>query len=601
MVLTPFLLQDVAATVESVVEDNSKRRDFVDEPSATNSDTENLEGKGSWVQNLPSPVAPAPMAGFLGSSPVETNEVEEHAGRQEPVPCQDEANVAIDFSWSVSETVYDLVHCTPLILDYGNLTALTDKDVLVWAAFRYDTVDFQTVVDNSSVGTTIILPEPLIITIQPMGSVTVIIREEVFGAPTISGTIDFTFSVGPDCTLILRGSRIGVLLVPPEVPVLEELRFSTDIIEKVNGTEQRIAIRKNPRQVVTYRFNVSGRERRQLQSLFFGKQGIVIVVPIWFESAYLTTDVPSGSSALPVTTVTGIDFREQDFVCVYRPDGRAEIFQTDTIVGTTINTQDQTGIFYPAGTSVMPARRANVRPRLTGRRNVVNFIDFQAEFHVLDNDISIADASAFNTFNGKVFLDGPNAVSRQVQENYRQNVQILDNESGIFEQRSNWQRSKKTSIKGFKTGSCQNLYDVRQLIHFLNGQQTSFYLPTFFDDIIIVQDPQATEATIVIQNIGFSNDVFTGGLHNRIRIHKKDGTIFDRIVVGAVEDNDLEETLTLDTVWLANQSVDDIELVEYLELVRFASDSIKFRHDNNNGEAFVTAPVVRAFDEDGVL
>ena len=56
------------------------------------------------------------------------------------------------------------------------------------------------------------------------------------------------------------------------------------------------------------------------------------------------------------------------------------------------------------------------------------------------------------------------------------------------------------------------------------------------------------------------------------------------------------ENLTLDGTWPAAYSPADVERIEFLELVRFDSDVIRFKYAEGDRSVSVTSPVITLFD-----
>ena len=75
-----------------------------------------------------------------------------------------------------------------------------------------------------------------------------VVRALAEGLATFDTALIFSHTSN-DVELCISGSRIIFVPIEYEAPVNETLVFLTNIIPALNGVEQRIALRKNPRQI----------------------------------------------------------------------------------------------------------------------------------------------------------------------------------------------------------------------------------------------------------------------------------------------------------------------------------------------------------------
>lgn len=420
------------------------------------------------------------------------------------------------------------------------------------------------------------------------------------GPATINGTLVFGFMPGNDGSVLITGSRIAAIVFEPEHPYREILEFGVKVLGKINGLEQRISNREQPRQLIRHRYRLEGTDRRFLESVLFGFQGLEVVLPVWEERVSITTAITGGAvSTVDVTDTAALDFRVGG-QAVLRKDLRTQETLVITAVATNLITLASTiQNSYAIGDEVMPMRTAHVEGDVSGARYTNTVQDYQILYRVLDNTTGSLTGStaAFGSLNGKPFLDDCNIVdggTKRTDFNIR--VATIDNEIGMPFRDPVWDVNKRVSNKVFFFDTRQQLQDIRRLLIALQGPQKSFYLPSKHEDLLITQDITSASTDMVIENIGYTRFVQSRHRMKRIRATFKDTSSVTRVIVSSVETSTTEETLTIDLAWGVNKTVAEIQRVEFLELVRIAEDSVQIDHDHH-GQGKVRMPVVTVFDE----
>jgi len=390
------------------------------------------------------------------------------------------------------------------------------------------------------------------------------------------------------------------LTIVPEAPIAEILEFLTEIIEVLDGSEQRISLRKNPRQIFELTYRLEGKDRRRLENILYDKQDEELVLPVWTEPLALASGGEVEDTSIDLTSIDFADLRIGGLAILLRSDGISNIIDVTEIDALQVSFSTPLRNAFPAGTTVYPARRVNARELIQGSLAPVNDEELSIRFLVQDNDVGegFADSSAFPTLEGKVLLDGPNAVGRRLSVTLQRRLIELDNETGKRSQVSPWPTSKRASAKGFVTTNREDLWAVRRLLHDLRGRQESFFLPTFFDELVPSGDLISGSTLLQVDNVGFA--AFTTGrapARNLIRVRKTDGSILTRFVSTVLEVDDSTEQITVDLPWPEDIPTEEVDRIDYVELVRSATDEIRITHLDPAGQARTTFPVLTVFDE----
>ncbi len=502
----------------------------------------------------------------------------------------------------VCETIgglwWDRVHVIPKVIALGNL--LSDQSVVVTVhnAFRGQSVDWLTFVNNTGSGTSVVGLPTFADTIGPQDgrAITYNVDADTGPAQVVSNMI-FTFDVPSTVELPVSFTRLVVFPWQPQKPVREVLQSRTWIGEAIDGTEQRRKSRKNPRQLVEMVLRLTGRARQNAKAVLQDHQGRLFGLPIWWEARQLSAAAAITDTVINVDTTDYADFRVGSLCIIWSANDHFEAQEIDSFTSTTITVASPLTRDYTAGALVMPLRTAFVSPALTTQQHPVNAEDFPANFVVTDNDSNLGSAAAFSTYNSKILLDDANIIASGTLPNtLERRVQLIDSGTGRQTRFSPWDRSKPGLVKSFVTQSRQALWEYRQLLHELNGMQISFYIPTFYKDMTPTSPLSSGSTNFQIENIGYTKHVQHRAPYNVIRVVETDGTTHIREITGEVEISEDIEQLSVDSSWPSTIAIADIERIEYILLVRRATDSATLQHRTALGEADIQFPLKGLFE-----
>ena len=386
--------------------------------------------------------------------------------------------------------------------------------------------------------------------------------------------------------------RGGILV--PEAGFVETLEFLTDILVRANGSEQRMSLRKSPRQTFSFRYNVDDDlVRAELDMLLAGNHDRIFAVPYWPGEVALTSAAAADDTTLSVGTTTYKDFRDTGSLLIFEDGGSYEVIGIDTLSANSITLAAPLGNAYTTQARVVPVRSGFLSESVSGLRYPVNLGEVSLAFETTDNEVDLADTSAFSSYNSKVLLDDYNSVRGTTRSGFAKRMFIIDSESGVATRRSRWSLSRQQEEKAFFAQGAQSIDNVRRLLYALRGQAVSFYLPTFRDELEVVDDLDNGTTDMTIAWCGFTESVGAQSPWNHVRITLNDGTTIEREITATEEPDETQttEVLTVGTAWSSTVAKEDIARVEFLRLMRFDSDSITIDHERNGNAARIYAPV----------
>jgi len=509
---------------------------------------------------------------------------------QEPTPVTDHST--FDFDSGPGQFWFELIHYTPEEIELGNILTTVTEEVEIYNSYRRESQTLTSVTNNAGGGITFDGLPSLPTELGTQSGVVFDIVISVDGPPTILGNINVVTDPA-SFSIPISGSRVVMFAWEPETGIVETLEWKTDILTATDGTEQRIAWRKNPRQRIEMTVRIpDGDEQRLMSSLLKGWHQRVFGVPIWWEARTLQDDAAAGASSVSVDTDYA-DYREDGLMIIWKDPMTFDAVQIDTVNADSLDLTSTLANSYTAGEAlVMPLRVAQLGQDIPTSRFLNALRDVRLNWLVRDNDVgdSFGDTTPFSTHNSKVLLDGFNKADGAIPDDLFRKIYTHDSEIGPFSQFSDWNSSVPVTQKGFYGGSRQAVWETRRLVHALRGSQVSFYLPTFGFDLIPTEGLAASSSDLRIENIGYTD--YIGGVEpfKSVWIELDDGTILTRQITDAQVVDSQTEVLTVDSQWIADVALDEIVRISLLQLVRIADDTIQFVH-SYPGDAQITMNV----------
>lgn len=491
--------------------------------------------------------------------------------------------IAVGVEW------FEKCHVFPGRIDLGNVLSVQIRELELFNAFRRppEPVTWETFVNNAGSGITVTNLPGLPFVINAFASFIANVQISTSGPPSISGTLDFTFSAPTAATFVVpvTGNRITIFQYRPQAPIRETLAFKTDVIRLFDGTEQRIKLREAPRQSFAFTVRTDdNRSRDKINAVLFDWQARVFGIPIWHESEPLLAPVAINDLVITVDTTTS-DYRIDSLVMVYDSDFNFEALEVDSFTAGSITVK--TGFINAFDTLtaiVMPIRTAYTSPSLQNNRFAIGPSDFAMTFDVLDN-IDLSDLGATTTFQGtgqtiaKPVLDGFNFMSgNTIQEGIRRKVVQLDHQTGPKIQFSPWSKGKPLFQFATEADSQLEVWDFRKLMHFLNGSQTAFYIPTGRTDFKPLADIGDSSTGFQIANIGWTDFVGSVTPRSDLLIVRTDGSQSLHLITGSSTVSAEIETITISPPISPALPLVELDRMAVLTLSRIQDDKVTFEH-----------------------
>jgi len=498
---------------------------------------------------------------------------------------------------------FEKFHVRPGEFVFGNVLSTQQIPVSVYSAYRHDIHSWDAFVNNAGQGVSLINQPSLPYSFDPQtGLDNLLLEVTPSGPPIVDTTLDFVFdtmTISPIITL----ERLVLFDLPPELPYEMELEFLTDVQTHRDGSEHRLALRKNPRQLFSWSFVFADSfERARIANLLFDWHARSFGLPVWQESTFISGNIAVSDTVINVRSTAYADYRVGSLALIYESETKYDVLEIASFTSTTMTFTNGVQNAYTTTTRalVMPLRTGVIKANANGERFVSDSGKLNLKFRVLDNDSNLESSSGWTTYNSRLVLNGVRSTGgngHSSPESSDRDIILLDNEVGNSNIDSLWPNDKRRSNQVFWAATPAEAWQIRQLIHYLRGRQVAFYLPTKGQDLQPTQDLVSASTQLFARNTRYSRYVQNRSPRNIIQVIFNDGTasVRRRITASSEVDEDVE-SFTVDSGWPANKALSTIERIEFLELCRFDSDTIRFAF-NPGKTVRITAPVVTVFDD----
>lgn len=472
---------------------------------------------------------------------------------------------------------FNKIHLQYQSVDLGNIVSTQNLSFYIFNAY-FEPRTLEDVLEEGGDGLVLTQPVDPPLIYNPFQQYVYQLSVSTDGPPTVDAVYTFQFD-NRDYILTVVGNRLVLFPYEPDDGITEQLQWASDVIEAYDGTEQRMSLRGAPRQRIEFSvFTEEGSLDTRLRSLLFDWMSRVYGLPVWWEMRRLNSEHIAGTDTLDVSTLYG-DFRLSGLVMIYQDEDTYEVIGIEDMDATSITLQSQLVNSYTAKAVVMPVRTAYMAQQASRNRTPTNEGTLTNVAFTTIQNVNIADTTGQTTYAGKVFLADANYMDESMNETWEKRVTIIDAVTGLQYQISGTDRARMGLPKRWITrNSLQEVWRIRRLLHYLDGNRRSFYLPSGRNDLVLAQTIAADTPTIRVEHCNFTSLYKNRKPFNDLRVVLKDGQTFVR----AIEDSNIDgdfEVLSLSSPLLGVPIfVEQVERIEFVSLVRISNDRAKLLH-----------------------
>jgi len=338
------------------------------------------------------------------------------------------------------------------------------------------------------------------------------------GASSFDANAIYTFD---NAVISVRytGTRIILFVFPPEKPVTEQLSWRSDIMRSRDQSEQRHSLRVIPRQVVSFDYKPQTEQNRAaLRNVLKKSQFLQLGVPEWWDERPIlnpsVADIAPGATVIPCNPDNAMFFADRSALILLPDDTFFDVSIISVQPGVSVTLDQATTFAIPLNSAILPLATGFLMGSPALSDWVVNLDKTSLNFEFFSTeDIAFTEAEfQANTFFEKHpvdsllvmtdpnFVDGVTFSHQLVQDRT-----IVD--SGVGRVDVNLVDAVGIPIrgKGVTIHSREDIWQWKQLLHFLRGSFKQFYLPTFQRDLPVTDAGyDLSSSSILIEDIGLT-------------------------------------------------------------------------------------------------
>jgi hypothetical protein len=479
--------------------------------------------------------------------------------------------------------LFEKIIVTPRVKALGFVLSATEFSIEVWNAFRATQQILTAINITGSGGLTLQNLYGLPLSYGALDSRIYQATVPTAGAAQINQDVAFVFVSGIlGADTVVTGSRITLFSIAPEwgEGMVESIEYLTDVLKSYSDSEQRRALRQLPRRALRYRaLTLNARDAAGMEALVWGWQNQPFGVPWWPDAQPLLSDIPAGTFVIPVDTADR-QFAVGGLVAIWADEYTFEAFNISAVAAHSVTATSPTQFSWTAGpaTRVMPVFLCRLPAGVDVSRHSSEIDQIDLNFIGEAGQPAASPTISPTLFKGFDVLEiMPNWEGSPLKRSYKRSMVTIDPKVGpievidkggtaIVDQEFPWWLDTHPTVTAFRA------FVIRRF-----GQLNPFWVPTWDQDLVLVQDVLSTDTGIKIKSEFYTKFLFASEARRFIAFIPVDGSgnVYGKIT-GAVDNGDGTETLTLEALTGKNFAKGST-MVSFLTLARLASDMVSIK------------------------
>lgn len=403
------------------------------------------------------------------------------------------------------------------------------------------------------------------------------------GGSAINALITFNFD---DYTpnVVITGTRTILFAYYPDFKngLTTNFNYSTLINTFYNGDEERYQNILNAKMSINNNYIENKKNSRTIQNILNVAGSKKILVPDFSLTHNLISEINVSDNQIELNDTFNFEIGQFLFV----GDFNSKYFLSKIIaidsVNNIITLEDSFNNSFSTKYKVFPVYECQVPESTSINFETDDIISTSLSFSIIDNTIETLKENTnvvFSTFNGKIFLDKrPNFVGISNGNKYL--IEDLNNGFGVNERIVRRVEADNNFSYSF---ICANIEDINYFKEFFRqnkGRKGEFYVPSYFNNIQVVQNITASQTSFLIENN--NNFSLNSGYKNRkyVYIETINGDVFLKEILSFSIDG-YNEIMTIDSNLGIDLSINEIKRMEYVYSVRLDSDVLAVNYQTD--------------------
>ena len=377
--------------------------------------------------------------------------------------------------------------------------------------------------------------------------------------------------------------------------VVSRYDWLTSIAESPTQAEQRRALRVYPRCTLDMSFVLYDRERTAMDLLLSQCISRDLYIPLPYEIGRLSAPLSIGATSIAFAKAYR-EYQEPGFALLIGDnwlDYEVISIESASLSHLTITATEQT---WPAGTRIFPLRKGRIIDAPRTSRSTTRAGTAQVRFLFIE-PLLWGGLAALTPYDGyPVWTFAPNEVEA-IDFTWGRRADEMDNDTALPVRVDLTDVAYTSqSFRWMLQGRAQHA-DFLDLIHFLKGRLTPFWISTYSRDLEITETVADGATEITAKAVGYVR--FGGPTEGKedIEIRLKSGTVYRRRITDCDDSVPGQETFTLSSALSTGFEPSDVSRISFLRLARLDQDSVEIAHATDTAGAARAATAIRSVRE----
>ena len=466
---------------------------------------------------------------------------------------------------------YHRIHIRPSNVNVGNLVSEQRFAIEVWNGFFYNRYLQNIQVQNGG-GISLVGAVPPA-TWAALETKTYQLTVTPDGPPDINAIFHFDWDgTDDDGDLRVLGSRIVALPYIFEAPAKEVLEWKTDVLTTNDGSEQRVRLRKKPRQSFNVTYPIPYQEMARAENLVYGWLTRRWAVALWTEAQRVGT-LPAGTTVINIDT-TASDYRDGALIMIWESNRKSATADVGIVSAGTLTLNRPLSETFN-NPWIMPVRLGRIVGNVSRATSGYNG-SLETTYEFSDN-IDLNPPAAPTQFLGyDVYFDEALKNGEALTDRLQARVDVVDYGTAAGASfYSPWTYTRIGRPYKFLLHGLQDIWNFRKFLHRRAGRLRPFWVPTFENNMRVAQTGE------LIQSIEVYADDYREFAPERthIGILLDDGTWLLRTINAATASGTDTAVIGLDAP--ININADRIRQISFLGLKRLDADRVELQWNSN--------------------
>jgi hypothetical protein len=474
---------------------------------------------------------------------------------------------------------YNRVWLVPNVVDFGSLTTTTTSTVFMWNA-HLDPVTLDEIEDAPDASLSLSgLDVPM--GLKALAGTYFGVVADINGDPSINSKFSFVFGTEV-VELPVLGTRSRLWPWPPNWDDGFEVTytFKTEIITSSDGSEQRQADRQTPRKEFRFESIVHEGQWREFVRHVNVWQGRATIMPEFSKFFRNASAMIDGQNFILADTVP--DWLVTGVLVVFIDKDRRVLRTVESVVGNTVTLNANVEGDWLASTKIFKAVSGRLGAQMGGNQHTNRTATISVTFSA-DPGVEVYPDAGAPTFahNGReLFLKRPNWADT-LSPSFQTHLETVDYGTGRIDYFLPITFNDRFHKGNYVAQDIASANEVEKFHRRVAGQLREFYMPTFTEDLVIMETIPLGTVSMRIAGPETANDYAIDTVYKDLIIFFHDGTYLVRRVqnIYAVDDSTGNDTIIQVTeAFPFEVAPSAIRQICWLPLWRMATDALTFNY-----------------------